>query len=371
MLFVFTTGCSVTNPFDKSIKIGVNVEQTGPYEVDGNYYLKGIELAVKKVNENGGINNQKIKLVIMDNKSNAQLAADNVKKLVQNKKVSAILGSNVTLTNIAAAEEADKQKVPLITGGTISTITHNNGQTRPFVYSTVFEDQVQCEALANFARKKLKKRNAFVLYKEGDFYGKEYTRLFKKAFEDVGGKVTVKVYKNNAELSYLPEKLKASGNDILFIPVQYGDAAHIISIIRQQSIMMPVIGPDSWDVNSIENAIGTINLDNLYFGSIAFLGKNSHRQQVFAKEYRQIYNADPEVNAALGYDNALYLLQGIVKVGNNKADSINKALENINFTGVTGEIKISAAHHNTRQVSILSFKDGRKFLYSLMYPLAK
>ena len=68
MMGALFTGCSSSKGNDKEIKVGANFELTGGVANYGNQALKGIKLAIKQANENGGVLGKQINLIVADNK---------------------------------------------------------------------------------------------------------------------------------------------------------------------------------------------------------------------------------------------------------------------------------------------------------------
>ena len=66
MMGALFTGCSSSKGNDKEIKVGANFEVTGGVANYGNQALKGIKLAIKQANENGGVLGKQINLIVAE-----------------------------------------------------------------------------------------------------------------------------------------------------------------------------------------------------------------------------------------------------------------------------------------------------------------
>ena len=64
------------------VKFGLNDVRSGPFKPVGDRTVWGIEAAVKEANDSGGVLGRKIELVIEDNHLKAELAVENIDKLV-------------------------------------------------------------------------------------------------------------------------------------------------------------------------------------------------------------------------------------------------------------------------------------------------
>ncbi len=102
------------------IMIGASLPLSGPLAGFGLYQKWGYETAVNDLNKTGGItiDGKKIlvKLVIRDDKTDANVTASNTETLISRDKVVAMLGSCTPALVNAGALVAERRKVPLVTG---------------------------------------------------------------------------------------------------------------------------------------------------------------------------------------------------------------------------------------------------------------
>jgi branched-chain amino acid transport system substrate-binding protein len=97
-----------------TIKIGALVPLTGPFAAWGKGHLAGAQLAVKEINEKGGVLGAKLELVVYDDKNDAKEAVSAFQKMVEVDKVVAVIGITSSGIGAALAPEANKAKVPLL-----------------------------------------------------------------------------------------------------------------------------------------------------------------------------------------------------------------------------------------------------------------
>ena len=99
-----------------TIKIGVNYELSGAVATYGQSSVAGIELAVKEINEAGGLNGKTIELVKYDNKSDAAEAYTLATKLMTNDGCVVVLGPATSGAFKTVIPVADKNKIPVASG---------------------------------------------------------------------------------------------------------------------------------------------------------------------------------------------------------------------------------------------------------------
>jgi ABC-type branched-subunit amino acid transport system substrate-binding protein len=93
------------------IKIGAPVDLSGVFAVYGEQQRQAAELAVKEINEDGGINGRQVEIVFADAQSDIQPAVEQVTSLIEREQVDAIIGivssaaRDAVIPRIARAEK--------------------------------------------------------------------------------------------------------------------------------------------------------------------------------------------------------------------------------------------------------------------------
>src|SRR4051794_14879098 len=103
------------------IKIGVILPLTGPSAAIGQEDLKGIQLAIEEAR--GKIGGRPVELVIADDQNSPNVGLTEVRRLVENEKVSAVLSSLNSAVALAIHAFATRAKVPYISGGIVRDLT--------------------------------------------------------------------------------------------------------------------------------------------------------------------------------------------------------------------------------------------------------
>ncbi|WP_067452159.1 ABC transporter substrate-binding protein [Actinomadura macra] len=91
---LLAAGCSAASGDDDGpIDLGVIIEKTGPLAVLGLPELDAINLAVKQVNQAGGVRGRTVRLVVRDSESQPAVAAAAAREFARRKDVPAVLGT--------------------------------------------------------------------------------------------------------------------------------------------------------------------------------------------------------------------------------------------------------------------------------------
>ncbi len=90
------------------IKIGVYASLTGYASLLGRMGQQGIRLAVEDINGSGGVDGKEIRLIEYDDQSDSEAAVTAVRKMIEEDRVDAIIGSH-TSGNILQTTELTEQ----------------------------------------------------------------------------------------------------------------------------------------------------------------------------------------------------------------------------------------------------------------------
>ncbi len=100
----------VTN---NQLVLGMSTALTGPSSFLGTSFKTGVDLYIKKVNEQGGLNGRKIKLIAYDDGYEPSKAVPNVEKLIKEDAVFMLVGNVGTPTTMAVKPIITREKAPL------------------------------------------------------------------------------------------------------------------------------------------------------------------------------------------------------------------------------------------------------------------
>ncbi|MBN2850811.1 MAG: ABC transporter substrate-binding protein, partial [Erysipelotrichaceae bacterium] len=264
------TACTST---DKgTIKIGVNVELTGEAAVYGQPEKKAIELAVKEINDAGGILGKQVEAIYYDTKTDGAESTSNVTKLATEDKVVAIIGAAISGTTMAAAPVANQYMVPMLTpSGSNAKVTNDGTTVYPYVYRACFIDPFQGVVIANFSSTELGATKAAVIGSSSSDYAKDLATIFADQFVKNGGTVVAEEYYTDTDTDFnaILTKLQNAGEfDVLFIADYAVRAGLIIGQARTAGIMLPIVGPDGFESpDLVALAGGADKVNDIYFST--------------------------------------------------------------------------------------------------------
>jgi branched-chain amino acid transport system substrate-binding protein len=357
-----------------TIKIGVNLELSGGVASYGESLAKGVDLATKEINENGGIDGKKIELIKVDNKSEAAEATSAAIKLTSQDKVTAIIGAATSGNTVAQAQIANDSKTVLITpSGTSPNVTVNEkGDVNEFVFRTSFIDPFQGTVAANFAYKDLNVKNAAIFADNASDYAKGLAASFKETFEAAGGTIIAEeaYVAKDTDFRATLTRIKSKNPEFIFIPGYYEEVGLIIKQARELGITVPFMGADGWDSPTLVELAGADALNNTYITNHYSSEDPDEEIQKFVTKFKDNNNGDsPNAFNALGYDTVYLLADAIKRAGDMDSTKIKDALaETTDLSLVTGSYTVDKNHHPVKSAIVLEYKDGKQVFNTKVNP---
>ncbi len=344
------------------IKIGVYEPMTGSSAAGGQMTWEGIQLANKLYPQVLG---QKVVLNLEDNKTDKSEAANCVTRLIDQKKVVAIIGSYGSSLSIAGGQICKTKQIPAVgCSPTNPLVTKDN----PYYFRVCFIDPFQGKVMAKYAASNLKAKTAAIIKNVQDDYAVGLANYFKEAFIALTGNpkaIVTELGYNTGDQDFTAQLTKVASlkPDVIFAPGNYGDSAIMIRQARTLKINAPFLGGDTWEAPDFID-IGKQAVEGATFSthySVAATGSDVSKK--FVEAYKTEYKKDPNAFAALGFDAYLVILEAIKTSGKADPAAITQALTKTkDFKGVTGTITMDQNRDANKSAVILQVKNG-KFEY--------
>ena len=149
------------------IKIGSVLSVTGPASFLGDPEKRTLEMYVDEINAKGGVNGQKLQLVVYDDGGSADNARTFATRLIEEDKIFAMVGGSTTGATLAMIPVFEDAKIPFISlAGAIQIVD----PVRSWVFKTPHTDKMACEKI--FTDLKTRKLTTIALISGTDAFGK-------------------------------------------------------------------------------------------------------------------------------------------------------------------------------------------------------
>jgi branched-chain amino acid transport system substrate-binding protein len=354
------------------IKVGVAEALSGGAAQYGTAIRNGFQLAADEINAAGGINGNKIALVIEDEQGKKEEAINVFKKLIFQDQVLMVFGP--TLSNSAQAADPIAQGAKTVVFGTSNTADGITSIGDYVFRNSVTEADVLPETL-KMAVKKAGVKKVAVLYGNDDVFTKSGYDNFKKALEDLKIPVTTTetFAKGDVDFKAQLTKIKASNPDAIVLSALLAEGAPIMVQARQLGLNLPIIGGNG--MNSVKVFdLAKEKAEGLWVGSPWSIENQSEANRKFVVAYTSKFKTAPDQFAAQAYDGLYIAAQAMKKVklsGSLPADraALRNALPEVKWSGATGDFQFRRATdkagrpagYDAQQTAIVSVTRGGKF----------
>jgi branched-chain amino acid transport system substrate-binding protein len=346
-----------------TVKLGVFEPMTGANAAGGAMEVEGIKLAhslFPTVKVDG--KEYPIELVVADNKSDKVEAANAAQRLVDQDKVTAVLGSWGSSLSMAAGPIVKEKRVPAIAmSATNPLVTKGN----EYYFRVCFIDPFQGTVMANYAFGELKAKKAVIIREVSNDYSVGLARFFADSFKKLTGDPgavlgELNYNTNDQDFTAQLTTLKSMSPDVIFAPGNYTESALIIKQARELGIAAPFLGGDTWEAPEFVD-VGKAAVEGAVFSTFfATEVPITDTSKTFLDAYRKQYGKEPAAVTALGFDGYLVARAAIEKANSLDGAKIRDALAGMAaFPGAAGIITFDENRDATKSAVIKVVKGGR------------
>ena len=372
--------------------IGVLLPLTGDQQSYGTQVLNGIKAAVEVVKQTSP--NQNIQLFVEDIGLGGDAAKQALQRLLVEHQIIAAIGPLNSKDAESVAEIAQTNSLPLIALSPAENVT-GFGNT---IFRNSITKNEQAVALSQILNDVLGIKRAAILYPNNS-YGKEFMELFWNEYEKKGGEIrgaeeydrSISDYETPIKkLTGLAHKevrkseicskmatdrwneLKKMGAPLpncfpteelppivdfeaIFIPDSFDKARQILPTLLFYNVKgVQVIGTNLWNTDELLSG----SMGGEIEGSLFLDGFNKTKTTPeitnFMQKYYALYNAEPGILEAQGYDSAMAILQTLQKKSPSSREGMMKALFKLSdFKGVTGLTGFTDKREAKRNMSVM------------------
>lgn len=351
----------------QAIKIAVLQELSGAGASAGTNARNGAMLAIKEINEAGGILGRKIEATVSDTQSNPGVAKGLASKAVDDN-VFAVIGPTFSGSIMVSMAETKRAEIINFTGGEAAAITQ---QGNPFIFRTSFTQTTAMPKVARYMANNLKAKTVAVIFVNNDF-GKGGRDSFAKAAEAAGMKVVADISTDSGQVDFSAPVLKAkqSNADAVFVYTNEEESARALRELRKQGVTKPIVGETTLTGQKVIELAG-----DAANGAVAHVGLTVDAPNPlmlkFKAKFFQEYKYISDHNGIKGYT-ALYLMKAAIeKVGKVDRGAVAKALHGLSVSaakhpGVLMDVTIDANGDLDRESYVVEVKDGRQVVKEVL-----
>lgn len=365
---VLAVALAATPSYSGTIKIGGIQPLSDWGAAEGHYIKSGAEIAVDRINSQGGINGNQIELIMEDGRNDPADSLNAAQKLISRDKVSVLFGAWLSSASLALIPTTMRYKIPLVveTSGA-DEITY---PAKKYVFRTAVLFSAEAQA-AKKALQQLGAKKISFIAQDNDF-GRGSVREMQKMMETIGVKTGEVFFVDAASNDYYPQLTDIKNSDSDMIIVTHGNqgTSKILEQKAELGVKQPVLatGGSVWPhtIARLNGGLPTKGSYYLVFFAADYpkTAPNPEEAEYYVNEWKKRgLEWDGVQEGSRGYEAVMTIAEGIRKAGGSAdPEAITEGLTKIDRLGVLGHMKFDDHHDITPNILVLRV-DGEKGEY--------
>ncbi len=311
------------------ITLGSIQDLSGPIAGFGKQARLGMLLRVDEINEQGGINGRKLKIIVEDSAYDPKKAVLAAQKLVNQDKIFMMVGHIGTAQNLAAMPVQFEKNVINFFPITAAREMYEPFHKLKYSFAATYFDQMRNATPKMVKEKNIKK--VCTMYQDDEF-GLEVMRGGEAGLKAIGMEFAEKTsYKRGAtDFSSQVAKMKSSGCEMVVLGTIIRETIGAIGESRKTGFN-PVFLGSSAAYTDLIHKLGGKAMDGLYATMTVqnpYLDEASQPIRFWANKYKTKFNEDPTVFSVYGYNIIDIFAKAAQKAGPNlTTDSFIKVMD--------------------------------------------
>ena len=340
-------------PSTARYSIGLLLPLSGSKSAFGREVLQGV---MQGVNLFGVSNGAPYRVQVRDTQGDPAVTVQMFQQLAADPQILAVVGPLLSHEAEAAAPEAERLALPLIT-----LTTSNEVLTKGrWIFRNFLTAEAQVQFLVRYASQQQGAFRFAVLYPDNK-QGQMYRDLFSKYLDASHQRLVATVGYPPDETDFkrpIKQLNSAGGFDALFIP----DSDRRVALLAPQLVYYGIkevmlLGINSWNNDQLARDAGAYMPKSIFVDGF-FTRSSNPLVEPFVSRFSDTFHHAPSFLAAVGFDTARMLSHILSRTTVTNREAVRRELLNLdNFPGVTGELTIGEDRDTHRGLYLLRVGD--------------
>jgi branched-chain amino acid transport system substrate-binding protein len=337
-----------------AVPVPISTEETTAKEI-----LRGVAQAQSEINQQGGIKNVPLKVVIINDSNDPEAAQQVAQELVKDKDILGVVGHFSSGVTLATAPIYEQNKLVAISPSSTAIEITNAGD---YIFRTVPSDRFTSSALAKYMLDQLQLRQAAIIYNSQSAYSKSLQETFTTDVLSNGGEVVAEVdlSENNFNPADVLKTIQAQGAKALVFLNDSATVDKAYLLMQLNNRKLPLLGGNSLYKPQTLQIAGE-KAQGLVLG-VPWDALGSPNTE-FTAAARRLWGGDVNWRTAMAYDATQVLAAGLTQ--NPSRSGIQAAISqsNFNVSGASGKIKFLASGDRNAAVQLVTVQPGDRSPY--------
>ena len=362
LALVFSFGTANAKVEGDTIVLGAAVSLTGKYSTNGEHTKNGYDLAVKRINDMGGVKvggkSYKFKVIYYDDESNSKRAAQLAERLIKQDGVKYMLGPYSSGLTKAIAPVTEENKVPMVEANGASRSLFTKGYKYLFAVLSPANQYLEVAidlAVEKNGGKPVRIAQAF----EQDAFSQDVRIGVMEAAERTGSKIIIddKLPKELNDMAATLAKVKAVKPDVLVVSGHSKGALTAIRQISEMKVDVPMLAMTHCDASKLAKQHGDKSEFALcasqWHKTLTYKDKFFGDGMKYDADFTKAYGYAPPYQAAESSAALLVFKDAFERANSFDTKKVRDALAKTEMQTFYGNIKFGSGGQNTAKPMVL------------------
>lgn len=319
---------------DREIVLGTHLDLSGPVAAGMPHLRNGMQMRIDEVNEAGGINGRRIRIVVEDNGSQPQLAVRAVDKLIRSDDVFAIINPFGSGPNAATVKRAVDAGVLVYSPWAASSVLQQLAGNNPLLFTTTPNYHTSMHKAVDWMIKKYGAKRVGYIYQEGPL-GDLMGAGVKTAMQANGLSLVAEAGYKVADIDFSSQvaRMKAAGTDLIVIATVTRETVGIMSEVKKLGWNNVRVLTGNPGRTGIVLQLGKEQVEGLFGVGVWKAGTDAPEVKGWKESFKKRFNnMEPDENALLSYAYTDWFLKALANAGRDLTlDKAVKALQTMSY----------------------------------------
>ena len=316
-----TTGGETTETTD-TIKIGTIYAMSGDKAAIGENILRGIDFAVKEINDAGGVNGRMLEVVRGDHAADAATGKSEAERLITQEHVDVIMGCHMSTVTEVVAQVAQQYGVPMITAiSTLDKLSDAEHAEYDYFFRLCPLNSVYVEDMLKYLKDSEEQTGEPI--KTVNLFAEEYGIEVVGEIDYSGGA---------ADLSAQVLALKQLDPDAILCDSYVNDAILFVNTLKEQNYTPKMIVAKANGYTD-PSFISTLGEAANGVASVVEFNNDLTNGKEINEEFKAVYNVDMNGHSAESYTVVWLFKAAIEAAGTTEGAAVRDALANLVVDG--------------------------------------
>lgn len=338
----------------KSTQVAAVLPLTGSAAQIGSWQQHGIDLAIEKINQQGGYQGKPITVTYEDSQSDPKTGVAALQKILATSKPPVVFSSLSSVSSAVLPILNQNQITSMLLAVSLPGITERSSWT----FRCNLGSEEEAEAMATYLGTTPIRRVAVAYI--NDEFGVGAVSIFRKAAQQHQFEVTMaEAYtQDSSDFRTLITKLRSTNPEAIYVIGYVKASILLIKQLRELGITTQVMGNMALSVPSFLQ-LGGQSLDGAIFTVTLFDPKGQRPElKAFVEAYQTRYQEEPNFFSAFAYDGMMLIEQAGKKQGFSSEKIREGLLEVRDYPGVLGSLTVQPNRTIKFPIQIVQNKKG-------------